>query len=803
MEYIELDGVIIDVDYITIDDRSVIRVTLKSAGKVHTLLDTAFYPYFYIAPFNKQMEPETIKSMDIVIDGEKHEVNSVEKATRNLKGTDTPVLRVCAKTTRSVPKISEYLTEFGIRYEYDILFWKRYLIDKNVSPLSGVKVKAHDDNGKLIIDEIKASKDTSEPLTYICFDIETYNPATVPRPDKDPVIMISYKTTDRKGVLSTKKIDKPFLTTCKDEKAMIKAFVDIIKEIDPDIISGYNSSNFDIPYLIKRAKKNGVDFDITRYGEEPEEQNHGLIQMVKIPGRINLDMYNVTKFISIVGASEKLLKINRLTLFEVYQAITGDTKRTVDKTNIWEQWDGPKEVVENLAEYSLSDSLALEKLQEFFLPLEIETAKVSGLTLSETAISTTGQLVEYILMKYATWNNELIPNKPSESEITERNFNPIEGAYVKTPEAGIYNNIAVFDFRGLYPSIIIANNIDPATIVKEGSDVYTSPTGAKFRKTPQGIVPKVLELLIAERSDVKKRYKKDPDNISLGARSQALKILANSFYGYLGYARSRWYSRDCAGSVTAYGREVISNTMKDAEGEGFKVVYGDTDSVFLLMQSKTKDDASKFLQNINKKLPGSMELELEDFYTRGVFVGKKGKSESGAKKKYALLSESGRIKIKGFELVRRDWSNVARETQKRVLEAILKEGSKEKALAIVKEVVKDLQSGNVKLKDLVIYTQLRKGIDKYDNTSPELEAAKKAIQSNTKRKDELEGATIGYIITKEGNSISEKAEIEDTAKTYDPDYYINHQVLPATMKILKELGFSEEEMRGGGSQMRL
>ncbi len=803
MEYVELDGVIIDIDYITLENRSTIRITAKADGKIYKLLDPGFYPYFYLVPFNKGLQPETIMSMNIVVNGEKHEVNSVTRQLRNIKGIDTEVLRIDAKNTRSVPKLSEYLREFGSRYEYDILFWKRYLIDKHLSPLSGVHFKAHPDGKYLVIDSIAAGVEPSGALSYLCFDIETYNPAVAPRPDKDPAIMISYKSRDRSGVLTTKQINKPFVTVCMDEKDMISKFVELIKEIDPDIISGYNSSNFDVPYLMKRAKKLGVAFDITRYSEEAREENHGLVQMIKIPGRINLDMYNVTKFISIVGASEKLLKINRLTLFEVYQAITGDTKKTVDKTNIWQQWDGPKEELENLAEYSLSDSISLEKLYDFFVPLEIEMSKVSGLTLSETAVSTTGQLVEYLLMAYATWNNELIPNKPTESEIMERNSNPIEGAYVKTPEAGIYKNISVFDFRGLYPSIIIANNIDPATVCRGCADYYESPTGARFRKSPTGIIPKVLQLLISERTDVKKKYKKDPDNIYLGARSQALKILANSFYGYLGYARSRWYSRDCAGSVTAFGREVIMNTMNDAEQEGFKVVYGDTDSVFLLMQSKTKEDAMAFLQKINTKLPGSMELELEDFYTSGVFVGKKDKAGSGAKKKYALLSESGRIKIKGFELVRRDWSNVARETQKRVLEAILKEGSKEKASAIVKGVVKDLQSGNVKLKDLVIYTQLRKGIDKYDNNSPELSAAKKALANNVKRRDELEGATIGYIITMNGNSISDKAEIEDTASSYDPEYYINRQVLPATLKILKELGLSEEELKGRGSQKRL
>jgi DNA polymerase I len=316
-------------------------------------------------------------------------------------------------------------------------------------------------------------------------------------------------------------------------------------------------------------------------------------------------------------------------------------------------------------------------------------------------------------------------------------------------------------------------------------------------------VPTALSMLISERAEIKKRYKKEPDNKYLAARSQALKILANSFYGYLGYSRSRWYSRECASSVTSFGRETILNTINNAENLGFKVIYADTDSVFLLMAQKSKIDAQEFMKSINKKLPGAMELELEDFYVRGVFVGKKGKSESGAKKKYALLSESGRIKIKGFELVRRDWSNISRETQRKVLEAILKDGSKEKAMSIVKEVVKDLRDGNVNLKDLVIYTQIRKKIDSYDSKSPELHAAKKALEDGVKRKDELDGATIGYIITKNGNTISDKAEIEDTAKTYDPDYYINNQVLPATLKILKELGFSEEELKGAGSQRKL
>ena len=183
-----------------------------------------------------------------------------------------------------------------------------------------------------------------------------------------------------------------------------------------------------------------------------------------------------------------------------------------------------------------------------------------------------------------------------------------------------------------------------------------------------------------------------------------------------------------------------------------------------------------------------MELELEDFYTSGVFVGKRGGTDAGAKKKYALLSESGRIKIRGFELVRRDWSPVSRNTQKLVLENILHAGTKESAIAIVKDVVKKLRDGKTDIKELVIQTQLRKKIDSYDNKSPELAAVKKAIARGQKVKKEMEGSTISYVVTKTGSTISDKAELEEFAKDYDADYYINHQVIPATLKILKELG---------------
>ncbi len=804
MEHVELEGILLDVDYINLSRKSTIRVTLKSKDGVRTLLDAVFHPHFYLVPSNSGLEEATLSSLNILSEmGERIEIIKVESKEKLLKGKSVSAFAIYTNDSKDVPRLKDYIKEFGECYEYDIPFWKRYIIDKGISPLSGVRIRAHGSARGLILDEItKAEGDPGVELSHVCFDIETYNASASSDPRRDPVLMISYTDGKEARVLTTKRIDREFVTVFKNEREMIEGFVGAIKSLDADVIAGYNSSNFDLPYLMARSKAVKADFDISRYGEEVRSMHHGLTESVRVPGRVCLDVYHVARFVSIVGASEQLLRTYNLKLDEVHTAVTGKRKVTVDKKRIWQMWDNGGAGLEKLSEYSLSDAVSLDELYEFFLPLEIETAKVSGTTLAEVSVSTVGQLAEFLLMRYAHENNEIVPNRPDEREIRARSQVTFEGAYVKTPDAGIYNNIVVFDFRGLYPSIIIAHNIDPSAICTAG-DYFEAPNGVRFAKSPQGIIPKAMGMLISERQSVKRAYKKEPDDKSLGARSNALKILANSFYGYLGYARSRWYSRDCASSITALARSYILNTIEEAERSGFRALYSDTDSTFLLVGDKKDEEIYAFLKRVNASLPKAMELELEDFYTRGVFVGKKSATASGAKKKYALLSRAGRIKIKGFELVRRDWSGIARRTQREVLETILREGSKEMAVEIVKKVIRDLKEGRVPLKDLVIYTQLRKGIGSYDAKSPELAAVQKAIKSGFKTREELEGATIGYVITTHGSTISEKAQLEELADDYDADYYIGHQVVPATLRILKELGIGEEELKGGGEQRRL
>ncbi len=805
----QMEAAVLDVDYINQGENSIIRMTVKAAdGSVHELLDPSYKPYFYFIPAGKNdISGAFVQDGDRMI-----KPLSTEKAARTLLGKNVEGVKVFLNNASHVPKLSEAMQHLGDAYEKDIPFAKRYAIDKSITPLTMHNIRARKEGKRLILESIEPTG-SKEPvqLNVMCFDIEVYSPSGgMPKAEKDPIIMISYSFKGREkksGVITFKKIDLPFVESMGDEKLMIKRFMDLLNELQPDIVTGYNSSGFDVKYFIDRCNALNMKFSMSRFEGETKIERHGLVDRVKVAGRVHVDMYTVIKFISIVGAAESILKLNSKTLKNVYEAISGDSKKVmVDKPNIWKMWDGGREELEALATYNLDDSFALQKVYETFSPIMIELARLTYDPLTDVCVSTTGQLVEFMMMHSSCHNGELIPNKPDDRESRERLRNPIEGAYVKTPEPGIYDNLAMFDFRGLYPSIIISYNIDPSTVCKDCTEYFESPDGTRFDKTRKGIMPALLQMMMNERAAVKKAYKKDPSNLLLGSRSMALKIVSNSFYGYLGYARSRWYSRPCAASVTAFGRQYINDVMSKADGRGMKVIYGDTDSLVMLMADKTKEDALEFMKDYNSKLPPPMELELEDFYSRGVFVGKKVAKESdaaGAKKKYALLSESGRIKIRGFELVRRDWSRVSRDTQRAVLETILKEGDPKKASDIVKETIRRLRAGEVPLSEVVISTQLRKSIEGYDVKSPEVSAAKKAVKEGFKTKEEVENNIIGYIVTKHGNTISDKAELEGMAKDYDPEYYINHQVIPATMKILKELGFSEEELKGLGTQKKL
>ena len=227
----------------------------------------------------------------------------------------------------------------------------------------------------------------------------------------------------------------------------------------------------------------------------------------------------------------------------------------------------------------------------------------------------------------------------------------------------------------------------------------------------------------------------------------------------------------------------------DAEG---MILVHNTDSVFLTLDGKTKQDAIAFAEAINVELPGLMELEYEGFYPSGIFVSAK-MGALGAKKKYAMVAESGILKIRGFETVRRNWSLIAKDAQEKLLEIVLKENDTKKALEYVKGIVADLKNKKVPIEQVIIHTQLQKEILDYSSKGPHVAVAQRLKNLG---RDVAPGTMIKYVVTQGNDIIRNRAKLPEEVKEgdYDSDYYINNQVIPAVERIFNVLGDKKEDL---------
>ncbi len=770
-------GFILDVEH---DQGKRIALWIKENGKVSRVL-AEHDPYFYV--LRDGVKKEELEKMDGV-----EKVVPVEK---KYYGRPVKLWKVTVDDPGKVIKIRNEIKETAETFEARIKFIYRFLIDNGLYASNYYQFKIKDG----ILQDFKKADQEPIRLKQMAFDIETYNPKGASDPKKDPVLMIG--VADEKG---------SEVITWKDRKEedMFNDFIKKVNENDYDVLTGYNSNDFDLPYLKERAKKLKIKLTLGRDGTEPGVSKSGLGRRSRINGRVHLDTYRGVAFLTGIGA----LRLPKNDLESIYKEFFGKEKLDIDCARIHEYWDKGGKDLELLKEYNRQDALAAYKLGEEILPLYAELSRILGLPLYDVTWMTSSQMVEWMIIREAVKRNELIPPIPKEREVKARMMRPIKGAFVKLPEKGLHENIVVCDFRSLYPSIIMSFNIDSHTLVREGEeceDCYETPLGHRFRKKPPGLIPTVLKDLVYTRKKVKERMKKlDPGSDEykmLHFKQWGLKIIANACYGYMGYPRARFYSRECAESVTALGRKYIQETIKKAEEKGFKVLYADTDSLFLKLGNKTVEDAKRFVQEINKELPPDMELEYEGYYRRGLFVTKRGEKEA-AKKKYALIREDGTVEIKGFELVRRDWAKIARETQERVIAEVLEHGDPQEAVRYVKKVIKDLKAGKVKLEDLVIYTQITRRIKDYEQIGPHVKAAEKLERAGYRVRP---GTVLEYVIVKGAGSISDRAWPVQLVGNRKPDaeYYINHQILPASMKILAELGVKEEDLLGEGKQTGL
>jgi DNA polymerase I len=777
-----MKGLLLDADYETRDEKAVVRLFLKGEKENFVALDD-FAPYFYVLPTTDDVEALATEIRGAGGDA----VKGVEIVDKRLFGKPVRVFRVVVGHPQDVPRIRDNIKNVpGVDdiYEHDILFARRYLIDRGIAPLAWLEVEGEKGNGEVVAKKMTTIEGEFQPKV-MAFDIETYNPVGAPRDQEDPIIMLSLaSSTGLKKVLTWKKPggDFDFVEVLDDEKAVLLRFSEIVNSEDPDILVGYNTDNFDFPYIVERQKRLDIALPLSRDGTDVKMDSRRSLSEAKLKGRVHIDLYRIIR---------RSVKLNSYVLENVVFDVLGTKKEKLSAEMLWKYWDDGGKELDKVIVYSMEDATATLELSERFLPFYFELTKLVGQPLHAVSRMTTGQLVEWLLMKESSKRSEMIPNRAAGAEFMKRREETYTGGYVKEPKKGISEDIAVFDFRSLYPSIIVTHNIDPSTLVK-GGESEVPGTEYSFSKV-KGFIPAILEDLIDRRMAIKGEMKDEKNAVRqtiLDAEQHALKILANSFYGYMAYPRARWYKNECAESVAALARMYIQKVMSVAEEDfGFEVIYGDTDSLFVVAPGK-KDNTQKFLKQVNDTLPGILELEYEGFYKRGIFV---------TKKRYALIGEDDKITIKGLEFVRRDWTALARSTQREVLEVLLKEASPEKAYEVVRKVIEKVRNRRVSLEDVTLHTQLTKNVNSYKNIEPHVVAAKKLMQ---KGREVHPGMIIRYVIVKGTKMISQRAEPVEfvSIEDYDPEYCIENQILPAVIRIFEAIGYSKDHLKDGIKQ---
>jgi len=785
---------VLDVSYEIEAGDPVVLVWARMDDGTRALLKyKGFYPYFY-ALLDEDADIDRLREAIMRLQKPESPIRSIELVEKKFIGRPARALRIETRIPRYVANYREQVARLpGVKdvLEADIRFSMRFLIDKNIYPMRWYKASLEElkkpanlrvDGHYLIVSELEEAggyenRDPLDGLRKMAFDIEVYNPMRNPDPKKDKIIIIGTMTDED---------EEPVLFTAENrsDAAIIKEFVNRILSYDPDIIVGYNQNRFDWPYLVERAKYLGIRLDVgRRAGGVPQPSVYG---HYSVPGRLNVDLYDF---------AEELYEVKVKSLEEVadYLGVMKKTERPIiEGWKISEYWDDP-EKRKILYEYAKADVLATYGLAEKFLPFGAQLSLISGLPMDQVMAASVGYRLEWRLIREAYKLNELVPNR------VERREERYTGAIVLKPLPGVHENIAVLDFASMYPNIMVKYNVGPDTLVRPGEEydpdeVYVAPeVGHKFRKRPPGFFKRVVEKLLEIRKRIKEEMKKYPPDSPLyrllDERQKAVKLLANASYGYLGWPHARWYCKPCAESITAWGRMLIKKAIEMAREMGLKVIYGDTDSLFVTYDP---EKVEAFIKRIEEEL--GFEVKIDKIYKRVFFTE--------AKKRYIGITIDGRIDVVGFEAVRGDWSELAKETQTRVAEIILSTGDVEEAVRYVQKVIQDLKAGKIDVDKLVIWKTLTKRPEEYHAEQPHVTAAKILMKMGYRVSP---GAKIGFVIVKGKGPVSKRAKPYFLASKdeIDVDYYIDKQVVPAALRILSYFGVTEKKLKGASGRKTL
>ena len=610
-------------------------------------------------------------------------------------------------------------------------------------------------------------------LRWVSLDIETagldgalYSVA-LHSPEDERVLMVSGEPVH---------CDDAAVETVADEAALLSRLFAWFAEHDPDLVLGWNVVGFDLDFIARRCGRLGIGFDIARGGERSAILQPGSrsgTYVARIPGRVVLDGIDTLRTAFWSFESFELEHVAREMLGRGKRIEHAGGDRVGEIISLYEQ-DRAR-----LAAYNIEDCRLVADIVEKAGLIEFATrrAELTGLAMERQGGSV------------AAFDNLYLPRlhragKVAPDVVDARSGEGSPGGYILDSKPGLYDNVLVLDFKSLYPSIIRTFGIDPFALHAPGDDRIEGFQGGSFAREG-AILPDLVQSIWEERDRAKARGD--------AAMSQATKILMNSFYGILGATGCRFHDSRLASSITRRGHEIIGRTRDVIEQGGETVIYGDTDSLFVLLgagvgEAQARERGAAIAQTLNAwwrgtverehRLESFLEIEFETHFLKFLMPTVRG-DVTGSKKRYAGMVRArdggcGFV-FKGLESVRTDWTPLARSFQRELYRRVF---MGEPFEPFVHETLESMLAGEHD-EALVYRKRLRQSVDAYTrNVPPHVQAARKLGRPVR---------WVRYVITPSG---PEPVEDDRPPPRPDYDHYRDRQLAPAADGLLHFLDTS-------------
>nr|DBA34120.1 TPA: hypothetical protein GDO54_001717 [Pyxicephalus adspersus] len=627
---------------------------------------------------------------------------------------------------------------------------------------------------------------------------------------------------DHKEVMKRKNANIEVALT---ERTLLGFFLAKVHKIDPDVIVGHDIYGFDLEVLLQRINLCKVPF-WSKIGRLRRSA------MPKLGGRSGFAEKNAAcgRIICDIEISAKeLIRCKSYHLSELVHHILKTERIPFPPESIRSAYSESAHLLNMLENTWMDASFILQIMCELnVLPLALQITNIAGNVLSRTLMGGRSERNEYLLLHAFFENDFLVPDKQfykknqtvaedDEDMDTDQNKNKkgrkkaaYSGGLVLDPKVGFYDKfILLLDFNSLYPSIIQEYNICFTTVHRTAVNGQNGEDQDEIPELPpsdleMGILPREIRKLVERRRHVKQLMKQPDLNADLylqyDIRQKALKLTANSMYGCLGFSYSRFYANPLAALVTHQGREILLHTKEMVQKMNLEVIYGDTDSIMINTNCNNLEEVFKLGNKVKSEINKSyklLEIDIDGVFKSLLLL---------KKKKYAALTVeptgdgkyTTKQELKGLDIVRRDWCELAKMAGNYVISQILSDQPRDTIVENIQkklmEIGENVNNGSVPVSQYEINKALTKDPQDYPDKKslPHVHVAL-WINSQGGRKVKA-GDTISYVICQDGSNLSasqrayapEQLQKQDNL-CIDTQYYLSQQVHPVVSRICEPI----------------